>query len=143
MSIHNANTNSFAKGVRWAARGISTAAAGFWLLILLDIIACDALVGFVCIEWEMVLLISLVTLSILSVVVAWRTERIGGIIMIVWGIVFAAIAGITSRPYATFSMFVTGIPFIIAGGLFFACGWLGRSAASTIINHEPGQGVRL
>jgi hypothetical protein len=143
MPIYNANTNSLVTGVRWAARGISTAAAGFWSLILLDIIACDALAGFVCIEWEMVIFVSMVTLTILSVVIAWRVELIGGIIMIVWGMAYAAIAGITSRPYAAFSMLVTGVPFIVAGSLFFASGWLGRSATSININHKPGQGVGL
>lgn len=108
--------------VHWLARAISTLAAAFWLLILLDIIACDVLVGFVCLNWEIALLISLVVFSCLSVIIAWHRERIGGIVMIIWGLVFSVIAIVTSNSQRAFSIMVSGVPFIIAGILFLASG---------------------
>ena len=107
-----------AQWLRWSARGISTLAAVFWLLILLDILACDALAGFICINWETALLLGLATFSLLSVIIAWRRESIGGSVMILWGLAFAAIAYMTSQPQALISMLVSGGPFLIAGSLF-------------------------
>jgi hypothetical protein len=60
----------------WTGRVISAMAAAFWLLILLDILACDALVGFICLNWEMAILVIIVVASILSVILAWREEAL-------------------------------------------------------------------
>jgi hypothetical protein len=111
---------------RWAARVISVLATAFWLLILLDILACDALVGFICLNWEMALLAGLVAASVLSVILAWRREGFGGLIMFLWGIVFTTFAAIDSGPYRTSSMLVSGVPFLIAGLLFLASWWSRR-----------------
>jgi hypothetical protein len=108
---------------RWLARGISTIAAGIWLLIMLDILACDVLVGFVCLNWEMALLVGMATLSLLTLILAWRQEGLGGFVMILWGIVFSAIAYVTSRPQQFYSMLVSGVPFLIAGLLFMVSWW--------------------
>jgi hypothetical protein len=115
--------NAIHQTARWVARTISTLAAAFWLLILLDILACDALVGFVCLNWEMAILAGLVAASVLSVVIAWRREGIGGLVMILWGLAFSIIACVTSHPQQTLSMLVTGVPFLIAGLLFLASWW--------------------
>jgi hypothetical protein len=109
--------------VRWLARGISTLAAGIWLLILLDILACDALAGFICMNWEMALLVGMASFSMLSVILAWRWEGIGGFVMVLWGLVFSGIAYLTSRPQQVFSMLVSGVPFLIAGFLFLVSWW--------------------
>jgi hypothetical protein len=81
-------------------------------------------------SWEHVLLVGLVTASVLSVIIAWRRESIGGIVMILWGLAFASIAYVTSRPLQAFSILVSGVPFLIAGSLFLAS-WWSRKAAST------------
>jgi hypothetical protein len=114
------------QAVRWLARAISTLAAAFWLLILLDILACDALVGFVCLNWEMTLLAGLVVASILSVIIAWRREGIGGLVMFLWGLIFTVFAYTTGDSYQVFSMLVSGVPFLIAGLLFLASWWSRR-----------------
>jgi hypothetical protein len=107
-----------AKSIGWIARIISTLAALAWLLIFLDILACEALFGSICFFGEFALLGGMVTASILSVFTAWRWERAGGLLMILWGLVFAAIAYATSRPYETASVLATGVPFLVAGCLF-------------------------
>jgi hypothetical protein len=117
-------TQLMAQWLRWIARGISTLAAAFWLLILLDILACDALVGFICVNREMAFLAGFVIASVLSVLIAWRREYIGGFVMILWGLAFAAIAYVTSRPQQVFSMLVSGVPFLLSGSLFLVSGWL-------------------
>jgi hypothetical protein len=67
---------------RWIARGIGFLLAAFWLLILLEIITYDVLVGFMCLNWEMGLLVGLVAGTILSVAAAWWNEGAGGFILI-------------------------------------------------------------
>jgi hypothetical protein len=116
---------------RWMARGVSTLAAAFWLLILLDILACDALVGFIRVNWEMALLVVFVAASVLSVIIAWRKEGVGGLVMLLWGIIFTVFAAIDSRNYWVISMLVSGVPFLIAGLLFLASWRLSLRAAST------------
>jgi hypothetical protein len=116
--------------LRWLARAIGTLAATFWLLILLDILACDVLVGFVCINWEIALLFGMVVFSLLSVILAWRREGTGGLMTILWGLVFASISYVTSRPHHIYSMLVTGVPFILAGCLLLAS-WLLNKTDST------------
>jgi hypothetical protein len=122
-------TQTVALGIRWIARTISTLGAVGWLLILLDIVACEAIFGSICFNWEMALLVGMVTASLASVLTAWRWENIGGFVMIVWGLVFATIAYVTSQPYQVISILVTGIPFLIAGCLFLASWWLRQSTA--------------
>jgi hypothetical protein len=115
---------------RWLARGIGTLAAAVWLLIMLDILACDLLVGFVCLSWETVLLVVIAVFSMLSVIIAWWREGIGGCVMLVWGLTFTIIAYVTSRLQHVYSMLITGVPFIIAGFLFLVS-WRFQEQADT------------
>jgi hypothetical protein len=113
--------------LRWLARGISALAAGFWLLILLDIVACDALVGFVCLNWELAFLAGLVAVSLVSVILAWRGEGAGVWVMLGWGIVFTVFAAIDSQTHRLVSVLASGVPFLIAGLLYLAS-WRSRSS---------------
>jgi hypothetical protein len=106
------------KFVRWTARIISTLAASFWLLILLDVVVCDALVGFICLDWEMALLVLIVAAAILSVILSWHKEGIGGFVMLLWGIIFTTFSAIDNQAYWAVSMLVSGVPFLVAGFLF-------------------------
>jgi hypothetical protein len=131
MMIVNNGTQPVAKWMRWIALIISSLAAAFWLLILIDILLCDLVVGCVSVTWDMALLLFLVVASIASVAIAWRWESIGGPVLIFWGLAFTAIAYVTSRPHQAFSMLVTGVPFLIAGLLFMARWWSQR----IVLNH--------
>jgi hypothetical protein len=130
MSTASTNTKLVAKWMRWIARTISIMATVAWLLIFLDIVACEALFGTICLNWEMALLAGMVMASVTSVLMAWRWESIGGLVMFLWGFVFAAIAYVTSQPYQTISVLVTGVPFLIAGCLFLASWWLDQAVNS-------------
>ena len=127
----NSSTQPVAQWMRWIARIISSLATAFWLLILIDILLCDLVVGCVSVTWDMALLLFLVVASIASVVIAWRWESIGGPVLIFWGLAFTSIAYITSRPHQTFSMLVTGVPLLISGLLYLVSWWSGR----VVLNH--------
>lgn len=128
------NNRALQQAVRWLARLVSTLAAAFWLLILLNIIACDALVGFVCLNWEMAVLLGLVMVSLLCVILSWWREGVGGTLMLLWGIAFSAIAFMTSPTRRAFSIIVSGVPFLVAGTLFIASWWLTQTTSN--INKE-------
>ena len=125
------STQPILKWIRWIALTISSLAAAFWLLILIDIFLCDLVVGCVSVTWDMALLLFLVVASIACVVIAWRWENIGGPVLIFWGLAFTAIAYATSRPQQGFSMLVTGVPFLLAG-LLFMLSWL---SGRVVLNH--------
>ena len=131
MMMINNGTQPKMKWIRRIALIIGSLAAAFWLLILIDILLCDLVVGCVSVTWDMALLLFLVVASIASVAVAWRWESIGGLVLIFWGLAFAAIAYVTSSPHQAFSMLVTGVPFFIAGLLLMASWWSGSNA----LNH--------
>ena len=131
MRTVNNDTQPVAQWLRWIALAISSLTATFWLLILIDILLCDLVVGCISVTWDMALLLFLVVASIASVAIAWRWENIGGPVLIFWGLVFTAIAYVTSRPHQAFSMLVTGVPFLIAGLLFLASWWSRR----IVLNH--------
>ena len=131
MTAVNNGTQPVAQWIRWIARIISSLAAAFWLFILIDILLCDLVVGCISVTWDMALLLFLVVASITSVAIAWRWENIGGPVLIFWGLIFTAIAYVTSRPHQAFSMLVTGVPFLIAGLLFLASWWSRR----IVLNH--------
>ncbi len=115
----------------WLPRAISTLAAAFWLLILLDIVACDTLVGFVCVNWEIAMLLGLVVISLLCVLISWRREGVGGLLMLLWGIAFSAIAFVTSPTRRAYSIMVSGMPFLVAGILFLVSWWLSQGESYT------------
>lgn len=131
MTTVNNDTQSVVQWIRWIALAISSLTAAYWLLILIDILLCELVVGCVSVTWDIALLLFLVVASIASVAIAWRWENIGGPVLIFWGLAFAAIAYVTSRPHQAFSMLVTGVPFLIAGLLFLASWWSHR----VVLNH--------
>jgi hypothetical protein len=126
-----------AHAIRWAARIISSLAAAAWLLIMLDILLCEVVVGCVTITWETGFLVFLTAVSVLTVALAWRWEGIGGLVMMLWGLAFTIIAYATSHPYEIISMLATGAPFMIAGSLFLASWWWSHKTVSqTLVNNH-------
>lgn len=122
---------------RWAARIISLLAAAAWFLIMLDILLCELVFGCITITWETGLLVLLAVVSMLSMICAWRWEGPGGVVMVLWGLLFTIIAYATSHPYELFSILVTGVPFLIAGSLFLASWWWShKRGLSMLTNHH-------
>ncbi len=87
------------RAIRWAARAISFLAAAPWMLIMLDILFCEMVLGCITLAWETGLLVLLTVISVSSTVFAWRREGAGGLVMTLWGLAFTIIAYTTSRPY--------------------------------------------
>lgn len=128
MTEAGTSRNVLAGAARVAARTISTLAALFWLLLLLDIITCEVLGGYICLDWETLLLTFLTFASIFFVLVAWRGSLAGGLFMIAWGLAFSLIAGAASEGKdLAVSVLVSGGPFVLSG-ILFAAGAASRNA---------------
>lgn len=131
MNIMQHSSHQVVRWIRWTARGISLLIAAFWLLILLEILTYDLLVGFICMDWEMGLLVSLVTGTVVSVSTAWWNEGIGGFLLILWGMMLAGIAYLTSCSQQGNVILAVSLPFLVDGSLFVAA-WLVRMASPTL-----------
>lgn len=125
-----------AQAMRWVARVISFLAAATWLLIMLDILLCEIVVGCITVIWETGLLVLLAVISVSSTAFAWRREDVGGLVMTVWGLIFTVIAYVTSHPYEIVSILMTGVPFMLAGGLFLASWWSRKTIPQRLANNH-------
>lgn len=64
-------------------------------------------------------LVALLLLGALALLVAWRWERLGGLLAFVLGIPVAVYVATAADGYNLFSAFVYASPLIIAGGLYW------------------------
>ena len=113
---------------RWA-RGIGVFAASYWMLTLL-LHMIDELVNRNPIVFdEGFILGCLILLAFAGVVVAWKRERRGGIIMLIAGFSLCIFAYVTAGSHKGFAMLVSGVPFLISGSLFLAYTYCKRAAS--------------
>jgi hypothetical protein len=116
--------------LRWLALAIGSLAAAFWLRILLDIVACDALAGYVCLSLENIVLPGIVAASVLSVLLAWRQAGAGSLALVGWEAAFTVFAYVNGGPRSGTAMLVFGVPFLAAGALLLVSWGLRQSALS-------------
>jgi hypothetical protein len=124
--------------VRWIrrlARGIGSTIAGIWLLV-------GALHGIGGPEpwtWESTGITALVAASALGVLIAWRKEAIGGIVLVTVAMVFSAFAWVTAGHNEGFAMLISGGPFLLAGSLFLVSEGMTRKQVATWVGHHTGK----
>ena len=115
------------KVLRWAGRFVGTIVAGMWLLfmVMMAFFESDPLTG------ESIILLLLVIFSAISVGIAWRRERLGGILVLACGIGHSLFALLTAGRNQLMAMSVAGIPLVFSGLLFLLARWqeeqLGKS----------------
>ena len=118
-------TDTTTKWMRWIARGIGSLAGTFWLLSLtvgltVGLIA-EVIGGHTTWSLEGAMLGGLVIFVALGVLVAWRREGTGGMIVLIGAIALCAFAYVTAGRNKVFAMLISGGPFLVAGILFLAC----------------------
>jgi hypothetical protein len=128
MTVAKGTFPGIACWLRRLALAVASLAGTVWLLILLDIVACDAIAGYVCVSQENLILLGIVTASLLSVLAAWRWAGLGGLALVVWGVAFAAFAFFTGGPRPGNSVLISGVPFFIAGLLLLGSWYLQPAA---------------
>jgi len=106
--------NKSKKGLLWTARIIGTIIVAYWLLMG---------IGYGLSEsepftWESAVITILIIASTMSMVAAWRREKLGGIMLVIVGVAFCIFAVISAGHNHLFAVLISGVPFIIIGSLF-------------------------
>ena len=107
------------KALRYAARIIGTVVAGLWVMV-----GSMHLIG----ErepWTVdgAIMTGLIVASAVSVYVAWRRERLGGLLVLACGVGHSVFALIASTRNQGLAVMLAGGPLLIAGILFLASWW--------------------
>ncbi len=117
-------TDRAAKWMRYIARALAVAWAGWWaLLSLLSLMLNFSLV------WVFVA-ICLSLFLLVSTAIPWRWEAIGGVVLLLEGLVFFTaqiFVGFGGVPHILVVLAV-GLPPLLAGFLFLASWWASRRA---------------
>jgi GNAT superfamily N-acetyltransferase len=118
VTMNKADESARAPGrwLRWAGRGLSSAAALFWLLV-------GAAGAFSEGEpWtaESSLLAGLVLAAALATGVGWRRARLGGLLLTVVGTILCVFGYVTAGRNKWVAVLVSGLPFLAAGALLLA-----------------------
>ncbi|MEA2008145.1 MAG: hypothetical protein U9O54_03415 [Chloroflexota bacterium] len=114
----NTSSNGSPKWLQWLARGLGTLASVFWVFSL----GMHAIVGEEELTGEGILLGSLVVICVIGVIIGWYREKTGGIVTIVGGLALCVFAYISAGRNEWFAVLVSGLPFLVAGVLFYIHG---------------------
>lgn len=114
-------TDTTTKWIRWIARGIGSLAGAFWLLSLTVGLIVELISGHTTWSLEGAILAGLVIITALGVLVAWRREGSGGMIVLIGAIALSTFAYVTARFNKIWAMLIAGGPFLVAGILFLTC----------------------
>jgi hypothetical protein len=102
------------KTLRWIARIFGTLIVLFWLIVALAYGTLEPSE----LGAEDIMMAILVVGTTIGVLLAWKLERIGGIITLLFGIAHSIFALFASGHNHAFAMLISGGPFIVIGILF-------------------------
>ena len=103
------------------ARGISTFFISFLVLLAIsyaiDTISYQALT----LTNERMVLWAFLLVTLVSVIIAWWREGIGGLMLTIVGLAAIVVIMVTNKPKAYWIMLVFGAPFLVSGILYIKC----------------------
>ena len=110
--------------MRWEAQTVGSLVAAFWVVIG----TAGAVAGGEPWTWESAVMVTLIVSSALSVLLAWRWERVEGALVLLRGIARSLFASISAGHNRGLAIMLAGGPFVIAGLLFLGS-WRQRREA--------------
>ncbi|NKQ36799.1 MAG: hypothetical protein HF973_14445 [Chloroflexi bacterium] len=111
ISHHNTHSNEW---LRWLARGVGSVLAALWLFIGLS----SAILGDEPWTPESYFMVGFMAGGVILPIIAWRWEKVGGILLIIFGLIFSTFAYFSAGHNQWFAVLISGIPFLITGILF-------------------------
>ena len=131
MNHQSAYYEHTSKRLRWIARILGTLIVLFWLFV----VVINGIVEPSKLGTEDITMLILIVGTTIGVLVAWRSERIGGFITLLFGITHSIFALIASGHNHLFAMLISGGPFILIGILFLIAD--AHSKKSQILKENP------
>ncbi|HEY60720.1 MAG TPA: hypothetical protein G4N92_08590 [Anaerolineae bacterium] len=122
MANSNNNDPRASKRLRWIARVLGSLVAVFWLFAGIG----SGMNNPNPLMWEDAIMAGLIATSVIGVLVAWKRELTGGIIILVCAIAHITFASIIAGHNKGFAMLISGGPLLLVGTLFLASWWRSR-----------------
>jgi len=115
----SSNRLKAARGLRIAARVIGSFVVTIWALIVVTSIIGSIEEENLEYAVEGLSIIVIVTYLVVSTIIAWKRERLGGIMLFIGGVVFGTFGFITAGSDKFAVMSFTGLPYVVSGALFW------------------------
>ncbi len=100
--------------VHWTARILGLILVGFWLFIMVK----GAIDGGLALNSENGIMLALILASTMAFIVAWWSERLGGILLLAVGLGHCTFAFFAAGHNKALAVSVSGVPFLLLGALF-------------------------
>jgi hypothetical protein len=113
-------------GFSWAARILGLIFVGFWLFISVMMVVQEGIGKGV----EDRIMAGLILYSTAAFIVAWWSERIGGVLLLLAGIAHSTFALFSAGHNIGLAMLISGGPFLLVGTLFLIGGSRSRRIAN-------------
>lgn len=114
MKTQTTRNDRILKGLRWTARIFGTTIVFFWMIVALAY----GIQGSTEQGMEDTLMAILVIGTTIGVLLAWKFERVGGFITLLFGIAHSIFALLAAGHNHAFAMLISGGPYIVTGILF-------------------------
>ncbi len=128
ISIISKPKNRTARTIIWIARILGSIAGAFWALSL--IISTIQEIGMPITTRVMIeglILTGLIAVILAGIIVAWRNEKIGGIITTVAAAALCIFSYIDAGHNKIFAVMISGFPFLVSGALFLTGWWISKT----------------
>jgi hypothetical protein len=102
------------------ARGISTFFISIWVLLAIGN-ALDTIYQAPLHTNKGVVIWAFLLVTLVSVIIAWWREGIGGLMLTIIGLTAIVVFMLTNKPKAYWITLVTGAPFLVSGILYLKC----------------------
>jgi len=104
------------KHYRLTARIFGTIIVAFWLMMGFGYALTDSEEPF---TYESAIITTLIIITTIGIIVAWRKEKAGAIILVISGLTMSVFAAFAAGHNHLYAILVSGLPFIITGILFY------------------------
>ena len=103
------------------ARGISTFFISFWVLLVIGYATSVTSYKAPSHTHDGMVLRAFLLVTLVSVIIAWWREGIGGLMLTIVGLAAIVVFMLTNKPEAYWITLVTGAPFLVSGILYLKC----------------------
>ena len=105
--------------IRWVARLLALIVGGLWLFISIVSTIDEGISR----DWESLTMVAFMIAAPFVLAAAWKKEKIGGLILIGYSLLFSTFGYLSAGHNKLFAMMISGGPFLLVGLAFLASWW--------------------